>query len=313
MNQRSVASQSGDQHCPLCQASDEISVMTRNGYKIVRCRACTLLYVSPTPSDAELAAHYQQASYFEGDAGQGYRNYAEMEKALLPHFQRRLHFLAARLNGPGSLLDFGCASGYFLELAQHAGWQVTGVELSAQMAQRAAQRVAASGGRVFTSLDALGEAKFDAITLWEVIEHLPHPLETLAALSAHLRPRGMLMLSTPNTAHWQAQRKPDAWVGYRPPSHLLFFTPPTLERMLATASLTQVTIMPVSPRPPLPDWVERATTTMQTQLADGSARPWWFWLYLWRAVRLAGMGWQRLAHPRDDIYTTLEASAVKPP
>lgn len=44
------------------------------------------------------------------------------------------------------------------------------------------------------------------------------------------------------------------------------------------------TIMPVSPRPPLLDWVERATATIQAQLADGSARLWWFWLHPWRAL-----------------------------
>jgi len=305
-------SQQKNDRCPLCKGTRAIAVLKKNGYTIVRCQQCELLYVSPTPSDEELAAHYQQASYFEGDADQGYHNYAEMEKALLPHFQRRLHSLEAQLGGPGSLLDFGCASGYFLELAQHAGWQVTGVELSSQMAQVAAERVAQGGGRVFTSLEALDKTEFDAITLWEVIEHLPHPLETLADLTTRLRRRGVLMLSTPNTANWQAQHKPDAWVGYRPPSHLLFFAPQTLTRILETVPLTQVTIIPVSPRPPLPNWLERTTTPMQTQLADGSARPWRFWLYLWRAIRLAGIGWQRLAYPDEDIYTTLEAIAVKP-
>ena len=287
-------------------------MLTKNGYTIVLCGACGLLYVCPIPSDAELAAHYQQLSYFEGDADQGYRSYAEMEKALLPHFSRRLRYLEERLGGPGRLLDFGCASGYFLTLAQQAGWQVTGVELSQEMARIATARVAASGGRIFTTLDALGKEEFDAVTLWEVVEHLPRPVETLAALAARLRPDGLLMLSTPNTAHWQAQRNPAAWVGYRPPSHLLFFTPPTLTRTLETVPLVQVTVRPTAPRPPLPGWVERFTASLQASLADGSARPWAFWLYLWRAIRMVGWGWQRLVHPEDDVYTTLEAIAVKP-
>lgn len=312
MNDHSQAFDHPAYHCPLCRVSDATPALTKNGYTIVRCGACGLLYVHPIPTEAELAAHYQQHSYFEGDTDQGYRNYVEMEKALLPHFSRRLRYLAERLGGPGRLLDFGCASGYFLALAQQAGWQVTGVELSQEMARIAAERVTGSGGQVFTTLGALGDVEFDAVTLWEVIEHLPYPVETLAALVAHVRPNGVLMLSTPNTAHWQAQRTPAAWGGYRPPSHLLFFTPATLKRMLEAGSLVRVEIRPSAPRPPLPGWVERFTAPLQTSLADGSAHPWTFWLYLWRAIRIVGWGWQCLARPKDDVYATLEAIAVKP-
>lgn len=299
-------------HCPLCHASDATPVLLKNGYIIVRCCVCELQYIFPTPSDAELVEHYQNLSYFEGDIDQGYRNYSEMEKAMLPHFLRRLQFLEQRLGRPGTLLDFGCASGFFLELAQQAGWQVTGVELSNEMAQIAAERLAVGGGRVYTTLDALGSSQFDAVTLWEVLEHLPKPIESLAGLKARLRPGGLLMLSTPNTSHWQAQREPELWGGYRPPSHLLFFTPPTLTHILESVQLNEVVVLPVAPRPPLPGWVERSTQSLQASLADGSAKPWLFWLYTWRAIRLAGWGWQRLASPRDDIFTTLEAVAVKP-
>lgn len=311
MHDNSQAFDRSAYHCPLCRANDATPALTKNGYTIVRCSACGLLYVHPIPTDAELAAHYQQHSYFEGDTDQGYSNYTEMEKALLPHFSRRLRYLTERLGGPGRLLDFGCASGCFLALAQQAGWQVTGVELSQEMARIAAERVSAGGGRVLTTLDALGDAEFDVVTLWEVIEHLPRPVEALTALAARLRLDGLLMLSTPNTAHWQAQRTPAAWGGYRPPSHLLFFTPATLKRTLEAGSLVRVEMRPSAPRPPLPGRVERFTAPLQARLADGSARPWTFWLYLWRAIRMAGWGWQRLARPEDDVYATLEAVAVR--
>lgn len=295
--------------CPLCAQTAADLVLNKNGYPLVRCRGCGLIYVSPMPDADKLAAHYQDASYFAGDSQQGYRNYAEMEKALQPLFARRLRTLAGCFPQRGRLLDYGCAAGYFLQMAAADGWQVQGVELSAEMAQQAAAR---TGAPVVTALGELPDAPFDVITLWEVIEHLPQPVATIAALAARLRPGGMLMLSTPNTAHWQAVREPERWGGYRPPSHLTFLTPATLARIMQAGGLHGVQVSGAAPRPPLPPWVDAATAGLQQGLSDGSARPWPLALALWRGVRVFAWGWQKLAHPQEDIFATLEATGRKP-
>jgi len=295
--------------CPLCSQADAEFVLKKNGYTLVRCQGCGLIYVSPMPTAAELAAHYQDAGYFEGDAQQGYRDYAAMEKALRPLFERRLRALAQQFPQRGRLLDYGCAAGYFLAMAAADGWQVQGVELATEMAQQAAAR---SGALVVTTLDELPDAPFDVITLWEVIEHLPQPAATMQALAARLRPGGMVMLSTPNTAHWQAVREPQRWGGYRPPSHLTFLTPDTLARIMQAAGLQRVQVAGTAPLPPLPPWLDTATASLQRGLADGSARPWPVALALWRGVRLFAWGWQKVAQPQDDIFATLEASGRQP-
>lgn len=64
--------------------------------------------------------------------------------------------------------------------------------------------------------DELPALLFDAITMWEVLEHLPDPVATMQGLRGRLRPGGVLMLSTPNAGHWQAVRAPERWRGYRP-------------------------------------------------------------------------------------------------
>src|SRR5262245_44573163 len=160
-----------------------------------------------------------------------------MRQALLPLFQRRLRALDAHLPARGRLLDYGCAAGYFLQLAQRDGWQIAGVELSADMARQAQQTL---GVPIARSLAQLSREPFDAITLWEVIEHLPRPVADLRQLLDRLQPGGALMLSTPNTNHWQAIREPEAWTGYQPPSHLLFFTPTTLADALRRAGFERV-------------------------------------------------------------------------
>lgn len=295
--------------CPLCAGVAHTSWLTRNGYALERCSTCGLIYVSPMPSPEALAAHYSDPAYFAGEVEQGYRDYAAMHVALRPHFLRRLRSLEATHPARGRLLDFGCADGYFLQLAQARGWQVTGVELSADMARVAAQTLNAP---VFTDPAALGAATFDALTLWEVIEHLPDPLPQLRALYARLRPGGTLMLSTPNTGHWQAQRRPDLWQSYRPPSHLLYLTAPTLTLLLDAAGFTEIEVQRTRPLPALPGWLDRLTQPLQTSLATGQGRAWALRLYAWRLIRLAAWTAHRLLRPRDDVYVTLEARATRP-
>jgi SAM-dependent methyltransferase len=261
------------------------------------------------PSAEEVLAYYQDPAYFAGDEEGGYRDYAAMHKALAPHFRRRLRILAQWLPNKGRLLDFGCADGYFLELARAEGWEVGGVEASKKMADEVARRLDVP---VATSLDGLPYRPWDAITLWEVVEHLPEPIAELQRLREHLHPGGVLMLSTPNAGHWQAVRAPELWKSYRPPAHLVLFTADSLRYAMEKAGFACIRIWKTAPLPPLPQWLQEAGAPLERRLADGSARPWLIARMLWRAIRLLGWTWQKMAHPQDDIFATLEAIACRP-
>src|SRR5260370_41801761 len=158
--------------CPICGGTTASPVLRKDGYTLVRCAVCATVYVSPIPTDAFLAAHYQAGEYFEGDSSQGYRSYTDMRKALLPHFGRRLQWIDTQFPGRGRLLDYGCAAGYFLELAQADGWQIAGVELSADMARQAQQSLGAPGAR---GLSPPPPGPFRVITLWGGSAHPPRP------------------------------------------------------------------------------------------------------------------------------------------
>ncbi len=295
--------------CPICDSVNSTPVISRKGFVYARCDKCHAVYVTPMPSDEEVSVIYQTLSYFEGNSEIGYGNYAAMHKALAPHFRRRLRILASYLPRRGKLVDVGCADGFFLELARADGWEVVGVEISEPMAQEVARRLHVS---VATSADDLPPGGYDAITLWEVVEHFPEPVAELRRLAARLRPGGVLMLSTPNVGHWQAMDAPKTWNLFCPPAHLVLFTATSLQMALEKAGFSGIRVWKVSPLPALPGWLQRTTAPLARALADGSARPWMLALMLWRGIRLLGWGWQKMVHPQDDIFTTLEALACRP-
>lgn len=294
--------------CPLCGSLSNTPHLQKYGHSICRCNDCGHIHVNPMPSDEALTAHYQDLSYFEGADEQGYKSYADMHRALKPHFERRLSLLKSKAASGNQLLDFGCADGYFLSLAKKHGWRISGVELSSEMAARASKELGVSIDQAIP--DRFGA--YDVMTMWEVIEHMPRPIEHLRRLIDLLKPGGVLALSTPNTEHWQAVRSHDKWVSYRPPSHLQYFTESTLSRSLSAAGFCNVVIQQTMPLPPMPNWLTRATGGLYRNLSLGQARDWAMSLWLWRATRLIAWGWQKMRYPKDNVFTTLEAVAQRP-
>jgi len=115
----------------------------------------------------------------------------------MPTFARGLTRLS-KLRTPGRLLDVGCSYGAFMVLAQTAGWKTLGVELSESVAKFARKE---RGLDVFTGTveqAAYPEGYFDAVTLWDVIEHLDDPVSTMAEIHRIMAPGGILIVFTLN-------------------------------------------------------------------------------------------------------------------
>jgi 2-polyprenyl-3-methyl-5-hydroxy-6-metoxy-1,4-benzoquinol methylase len=299
--------------CPNCQSPEYEPVLSRSGYEIVRCRHCQLQYLNPMPKPEAILAYYQDPEYYTGKS-EGYHDYMGMAKVFLPLAERRLAQIEAAIPGAVGqrhILDIGCAAGFFLEKAREQGWQIAGVEVAAEMAQYAQQRL---GIPIYSSVDEIDAQRpiFEAITLWEVIEHLPEPHHILQQLFHLLKPGGVLALSTPNTGHWQAVKAPNEWAAYCPPAHLLYFTHSSLQMMLKKAGFEVIAVQGTGPRPRLPLFVERIFEPIQQGLAHGDTPFWFLSLYSWRAVRLLALLRDRLLATKDDTMMTLEALAYKP-
>jgi SAM-dependent methyltransferase len=173
-------------------------------------------------------------------------------------FERILAALSRKLpDGRRRLLDVGAHAGRFISLAQQAGWRAEGLELNPQTAAFAAQ---ATGARIRpVNIDDLGAAveRFDAITLTDVLEHMPHPRRALRRVKALLDPGGWIAIKVPCGP---AQVTKERWRGrlfpaYEPTIadnlvHVSHFSARSLKRALEEAGFVDVEIEPGAPELP---------------------------------------------------------------
>ena len=110
------------------------------------------------------------------------------------------------------VLDVGCGGGLAAEAMAKRGSRVTGIDASPDMLKTAKLHALESEVTVEYQ-ESYAEAfvethasQFDVVTCFEMIEHVPEPMETLKALSGLVRPGGWLILSTIN-------RTPKAYLG----------------------------------------------------------------------------------------------------
>ncbi len=254
--------------CPLCGESDEVELLTAPApesndltrYRLVQCRSCGMGYVNPRPTPRALERFYPadyrpyRTRVRQSSIGKSVKKYLETQvlRTCLGYppervrpWERLLGRLAASWVGPsrdshtsipwhgqGRLLDFGCGSGWFAERMSERGWQVTGLDVSPQVAADVRQRLGIPVHVGTLPHPALAPNSFDVVNMGAVLEHVPHPHEVIGAARAALKPGGLLVISVPNRDSWSFRHAGAAWFSLDLPRHLLHFTPATLRRLV---------------------------------------------------------------------------------
>ncbi len=179
--------------CAICRVRRHAPLVVRKGYQVVRCRLCGLVYVSPRPRQRhELDALYTNARYSTRQVAH------VLHEGRTREAQWRLDQLESSAGRRGTLLDVGCSAGSFLLAARERGWDVHGIDVSPD-AVRHASTALDLDARVATLEDApFPPRSFDAITIFECIEHMLQPGDALQAAWRLLKDDGVLLITTPN-------------------------------------------------------------------------------------------------------------------
>ena len=206
----------------------------------MRCRRCGLCYVGRREHDFTFSSADPDRSRALSDRVHELGIVDHAVEDAEGSWRRRVHeerLEALRRHGSGRrLLDVGCASGEFLQVAAASGLEVEGVEPDPVTSGQARSR----GLRVRSATLAearLEDSSYDALVPWHVLEHLPSPSATLAEARRWLRPGGMLAVETPAIDTPFARLFGARWRQLIP-DHYFFFSRRTLTALLERAGFT---------------------------------------------------------------------------
>lgn len=231
----------GSDNALWVKASDQFEANAEAKYIYVRCRACSLVWLTNPPDAAQLAEHYPDESYWHdpGTAKSLISRLEEIYRRILftTEITRTMRFIDC-----GKMLDVGCGSGYVAGLYKKRGFAVTGIDISEHALRIARECYGVDCAHGNFSADRFEKNSFDFVNMDYFLEHIPDPMRALADARAILRDGGILRLAIPNAESLQFKMFGKRWFNIEAPRHLYIFTPQVITKMLAANGLQLIHI-----------------------------------------------------------------------
>lgn len=231
--------------CQICGSEKSLTLFSfpnprRIGNKKLsyrECLKCGLIFLSPGFSPRELDKIYSTQEYFI-KLCQPATN-PIIEKILsLRFFPEYDEFVQSNYRSHDlSLLDIGCGNGEFLKLMQNRGWKVNGADPSRVAIRNASKLISPKHLKTGKIYNLKFSQKFDAVTLWHVLEHETNPLRLVNTLSHLLTNKGKVILEVPNSDSllFRLFKKNYNWLMV--PEHIYYYSPKSLSYLFSRAGL----------------------------------------------------------------------------
>lgn len=199
-------------------------------FKLVWNEENDILITQPQPSAENLPKYYQSEDYIshtDSTKKLSDKLYQGVKNLML---QKKVKLIESLVNSSNkSLLDVGAGTGDFLKTAKQKNWKVRGVEPNAQ-ARNLAQQKEINLVEEISLVDS--SEKFEVITLWHVLEHIPDLEIQIEKFYSLLKENGYLIIAVPNFKSYDAQYYKEFWAAYDVPRHLWHFSKEGIERLM---------------------------------------------------------------------------------
>jgi 2-polyprenyl-3-methyl-5-hydroxy-6-metoxy-1,4-benzoquinol methylase len=213
--------------------------VSQEGFELLHDEELDMLVTRPQPEDL--------AKYYESDA---YISHTDANKTLVDKIYqavkrysigKKLSLIKTYSKTEKTILDVGAGTGDFLLAAQKNGWSVAGVEPNYDARMRAQEKSIS----LAPALESLSARKFEVITLWHVLEHLPDIENQILQLVWHLEEEGTLIIAVPNFKSYDANYYKKAWAAYDVPRHLWHFSRTSIEKLFGKHGVRLIKTKPM--------------------------------------------------------------------
>ncbi|MFY0628884.1 MAG: class I SAM-dependent methyltransferase [Flavobacteriaceae bacterium] len=207
-------------------------------YEIMLNQEKEMLVTSPIPTDLE--------KYYNSEE---YKSHHNSKKTFLNFIYntvkkrsfKKKHTIFQNGTTDKTILDIGAGTGDFLKYCKDNNFKVTGIEPN----EGARKQAKENGILLHEKLEGVLGKKFDVITMWHVLEHVPNLYEYLEHLKNLLKEDGKLIVAVPNFKSYDANYYKEFWAAYDVPRHLWHFSKKSIYSLFGSVDLEVVKVHPM--------------------------------------------------------------------
>lgn len=222
-------------NCDICNNNNYKVLGDVKNNNLVKCNVCGHIYLNNRFSEEELKSIYIEDYFKDKYVNENEKvtyDYLQDKPNIMKFVEKRFKTIE-KYKRNGTILDIGCAMGFYLEYAQKHGWEVFGVEAS-DYAANYAKELLGTDNIINNSIDKVKfeNEKLDVVTMWLVLEHINNPVELLSKIRTWLKKDGILAVKVPNADGVTFRSNLPKWLEQHPEDHVCDYTPDTLERIM---------------------------------------------------------------------------------
>lgn len=219
-----------NRNCPICESEKHKLILNKDSLDIVECLDCSIIYVNTIFDEEKYNDIYRSKDYQEIIKNLGEESHEYRRKRFGVERVEQLEKLCSDSKGK-RLLEIGCSTGFVIEEAASRGWDTIGIELNPSAAQFAKNKKLEIFEQPYEDISF--DKKFNAIAMYDVLEHLVDPKSILERAYNDLEDDGVISLYVPNWNAASRQLLGEENAHYIwPTHHLTYFTPETLKMLL---------------------------------------------------------------------------------